>query len=198
MSHGILLFVEQLRANFFSIALGIISSFGSPDGAFVSVGVRTREVVLLSAQDERCCGPRRGKTFLHDLSVFGDHLKHRFLRKQHSFLYTMSSFPRSLGHLVRNDAAWTCSSSAKASRRKPSTPFFQPERSIRRNLSNSSETRQNAAPTMEQLRSPFQRKNSSTLYYTLSIILGTVALSYGSVPMYKMVRSTRHPTSTCT
>lgn len=25
-------------------------------------------------------------------------------------------------------------------------------------------------------------------YYTLSIILGTVALSYGSVPMYKMVR----------
>ena len=26
-------------------------------------------------------------------------------------------------------------------------------------------------------------------YYTLSIILGTVALSYGSVPMYKMVIS---------
>jgi hypothetical protein len=26
------------------------------------------------------------------------------------------------------------------------------------------------------------------MYYTLSIILGTVALSYGSVPMYKMVR----------
>lgn len=25
-------------------------------------------------------------------------------------------------------------------------------------------------------------------FYTLSIILGTVALSYGSVPMYKMVR----------
>ena len=24
-------------------------------------------------------------------------------------------------------------------------------------------------------------------YYTLSVILGTVALSYGSVPMYKMV-----------
>lgn len=27
----------------------------------------------------------------------------------------------------------------------------------------------------------------STRYYTLSVILGTVALSYGSVPMYKMV-----------
>lgn len=24
-------------------------------------------------------------------------------------------------------------------------------------------------------------------YYTISVILGTVALSYGSVPMYKMV-----------
>lgn len=28
----------------------------------------------------------------------------------------------------------------------------------------------------------------SNRFYTLSIILGTVALSYGSVPMYKMVR----------
>ena len=40
---------------------------------------------------------------------------------------------------------------------------------------------------MEQLREPFKKKNSSTLYYTISIILGTVAFSYGSVPMYKMV-----------
>ena len=31
----------------------------------------------------------------------------------------------------------------------------------------------------------------SIRYYTLSIILGTVALSYGSVPMYKMVRYPR-------
>lgn len=29
--------------------------------------------------------------------------------------------------------------------------------------------------------------NALTRYYTLSIILGTVALSYGSVPMYKMI-----------
>lgn len=40
---------------------------------------------------------------------------------------------------------------------------------------------------MEQLRAPFAKKNASTLYYTLSVILGTVAFSYGSVPMYKMV-----------
>ncbi|KAG0646252.1 Cytochrome c oxidase assembly [Hyphodiscus hymeniophilus] len=43
---------------------------------------------------------------------------------------------------------------------------------------------------MEQLRAPFQKRNSSTLYYTLSIILGTVAFSYGSVPMYKMICQT--------
>jgi len=30
-------------------------------------------------------------------------------------------------------------------------------------------------------------KNKSTLYYTISIIVGTVALAYGSVPMYKMI-----------
>ncbi|KAI9718260.1 MAG: hypothetical protein M1812_004250 [Candelaria pacifica] len=40
---------------------------------------------------------------------------------------------------------------------------------------------------MEQLRAPFASKNNSTLYYTISVILGTVALSYGSVPMYKMI-----------
>ncbi|KAK0514092.1 hypothetical protein JMJ35_003814 [Cladonia borealis] len=40
---------------------------------------------------------------------------------------------------------------------------------------------------MGQLRAPFSDKNTSTLYYTLSIILGTVALSYGSVPLYKMI-----------
>ncbi|KAL1623376.1 Cytochrome c oxidase assembly protein cox11, mitochondrial [Diplodia seriata] len=43
---------------------------------------------------------------------------------------------------------------------------------------------------MEQLREPYKNKNRSTAYYTLSIILGTVALSYGSVPMYKMICQT--------
>jgi len=28
----------------------------------------------------------------------------------------------------------------------------------------------------------------SSRYYTISLILGTVALAYGSVPLYKMVR----------
>ncbi|RDW90405.1 uncharacterized protein DSM5745_02180 [Aspergillus mulundensis] len=32
-----------------------------------------------------------------------------------------------------------------------------------------------------------QKRNASTMYYTISIILGTVALAYGSVPLYKMI-----------
>ncbi|KAJ6014102.1 hypothetical protein N7540_008693 [Penicillium herquei] len=32
-----------------------------------------------------------------------------------------------------------------------------------------------------------QERNASTLYYTISLILGTVALAYGSVPLYKMI-----------
>ncbi|KFY87309.1 hypothetical protein V498_07225 [Pseudogymnoascus sp. VKM F-4517 (FW-2822)] len=43
---------------------------------------------------------------------------------------------------------------------------------------------------MEQMRAPFAKKNTSTMFYTLSIILGTVALSYGSVPLYKMICAT--------
>ena len=131
-----------------------------------------------------------------NLSPRSFHFRKWILKKhllERSFPNTMNSFPRLLGSLPRNDAAWTCSSCAKAIRRKP-YPFFKPSRSMKRDISNSTKTRQNVAPTMEQLRAPFQKKNSSTLYYTLSIILGTVAFSYGSVPMYKMVRLP-HPTS---
>ena len=40
---------------------------------------------------------------------------------------------------------------------------------------------------MEAMRKPFGKRNTNTAYYTLSIILGTVALSYGSVPLYKTI-----------
>jgi cytochrome c oxidase assembly protein subunit 11 len=101
----------------------------------------------------------------------------------------MNGVPRLLSRLGRSGTApgWICSSCANLNSvgQKQATPFFQ---SSIRMISNTSKPRQhNAAPTMEQLRAPFKSKNSSTLYYTLSIILGTVAFSYGSVPMYKMV-----------
>lgn len=43
---------------------------------------------------------------------------------------------------------------------------------------------------MDQLREHYKYKNRTTMFYTLSIILGTVAFSYGSVPMYKMICQT--------
>ncbi|KAK7533775.1 cytochrome c oxidase assembly protein CtaG/Cox11-domain-containing protein [Phyllosticta citribraziliensis] len=66
----------------------------------------------------------------------------------------------------------------------------------RRGMQNSSKPQQNASqsrpqmPTMEQVREKYKEKNRSLAYYTMSIILGTVALSYGSVPMYKMICQT--------
>ncbi|GAB1313023.1 Cytochrome c oxidase assembly protein cox11, mitochondrial [Madurella fahalii] len=47
-----------------------------------------------------------------------------------------------------------------------------------------------AAPGMDRMSEVYRRRNRSTMYYTLSIILGTVAFSYGSVPMYKMICQT--------
>ncbi|CAG8956106.1 hypothetical protein HYFRA_00011891 [Hymenoscyphus fraxineus] len=102
----------------------------------------------------------------------------------------MNSIPRIWSRLAPKGSAsaWVCSSCAngKATTAKHATPF----KSSMRTISNSSKSGNNAAPTMEQLRAPFKSKNTSTLYYTLSIILGTVAFSYGSVPMYKMICQT--------
>ncbi|THV73960.1 hypothetical protein D6D29_09026 [Aureobasidium pullulans] len=76
----------------------------------------------------------------------------------------------------------------------PLTTTTQCARSLPRNFfRRSMQTRsqpnqqQTRMPTQEDLRAQFKNKNRNTLYYTLSIILGTVALSYGSVPFYKMI-----------
>lgn len=34
----------------------------------------------------------------------------------------------------------------------------------------------------------YRMRNRNVAYYTLSVILGTLTLAYGSVPFYKMVR----------
>jgi cytochrome c oxidase assembly protein Cox11 len=47
-----------------------------------------------------------------------------------------------------------------------------------------------AAPDMERMRAVYKMRNRTTMFYTLSVILGTVAFSYGSVPMYKMICQT--------
>ncbi|KAL9131204.1 MAG: hypothetical protein Q9217_000806 [Psora testacea] len=76
--------------------------------------------------------------------------------------------------------------SISQSLRCASSKSAQPQQQWRR-IATTTKSRHSVAPTMQQLRAPFSQRNSSTLYYTLSVILGTVALSYGSVPMYKMI-----------
>ncbi|KAI9733685.1 MAG: Cytochrome c oxidase assembly protein cox11, mitochondrial [Cirrosporium novae-zelandiae] len=115
------------------------------------------------------------------------------------------SAPRSLlsRNLLRSQSSWLCTSCARRSlARKPNLPAL--ERSISSNPnppSNGSpkdaaarsdlhQQQHHQPPTWEELRAPFKEKNRTGLYYTLSIILGTVALSYGSVPLYKMICQT--------
>ncbi|KAI5229111.1 hypothetical protein E4T42_05022 [Aureobasidium subglaciale] len=63
-----------------------------------------------------------------------------------------------------------------------------PRAFFRRSVQTSPQPKQQShMPTQDDLRAQFKSKNRNTLYYTLSIILGTVALSYGSVPFYKMI-----------
>ncbi|KAK4678353.1 Cytochrome c oxidase assembly protein cox11, mitochondrial [Podospora pseudoanserina] len=45
-------------------------------------------------------------------------------------------------------------------------------------------------PEMDRIHQLYRQRNRSTAFYTISVILGTVALSYGSVPMYKMICQT--------
>ncbi|OAA55963.1 amine oxidase [Niveomyces insectorum RCEF 264] len=46
------------------------------------------------------------------------------------------------------------------------------------------------APDMEHMRAYYKQRNRTTMNYAISVILGTVALSYGSVPLYKMICQT--------
>ncbi|WPH03403.1 Cytochrome c oxidase assembly protein COX11, mitochondrial [Acrodontium crateriforme] len=87
---------------------------------------------------------------------------------------------RNLLELATRRPQWACTRCSQLNR--PSS-WWQFNRGIQTTEKSQKET----APTMEQLRKPFERKNANTLYYTLSIILGTVALSYGSVPLYKTI-----------
>ncbi|PFH57532.1 hypothetical protein XA68_14900 [Ophiocordyceps unilateralis] len=49
---------------------------------------------------------------------------------------------------------------------------------------------QGRTPSMEQMRAYYYKKNNTVAYYMMSVVLGTVAFSYGSVPMYKMICQT--------
>ncbi|KAF4125857.1 cytochrome c oxidase assembly protein subunit 11 [Geosmithia morbida] len=99
-------------------------------------------------------------------------------------------------------SSWTCSMCQHGSRaRQQWTPTTMRQSIFGRNMTNSTRARQqqqqrthsqsqNYAPTMDRVRAHYDQKNKTIAYYTLSVILGTVAFSYGSVPLYKMICAT--------
>ncbi|KAI1130328.1 amine oxidase [Nemania abortiva] len=97
--------------------------------------------------------------------------------------------PRISWRALQLDApSWACASC----RRELARASRFPTRNARRPISNTTRARQDQTqpPSMDRLREHYKHKNRTTMFYTLSIILGTVAFSYGSVPMYKMICQT--------
>ncbi|OAL50150.1 hypothetical protein IQ07DRAFT_587813 [Pyrenochaeta sp. DS3sAY3a] len=82
--------------------------------------------------------------------------------------------------------SWT---SAACSRSLPRLPRTRnPAFTARRCLNTTKPTKaQNVMPTMDQIHAKYKEKNRTVMNYVVSVIVGFVALSYGSVPMYKMI-----------
>ncbi|KAK8025117.1 cytochrome c oxidase assembly protein CtaG/Cox11 [Apiospora arundinis] len=111
----------------------------------------------------------------------------------------MNVFPRTIATSLRNTfqqssstSRWACSSCRRAlnaSRGQQKTQFGGAQR---RTASSSAQKKAQDAhgARMEKMHEFYRYKNRTTMYYTLSVILGTVAFSYGSVPMYKMICQT--------
>lgn len=95
---------------------------------------------------------------------------------------------RSLLDLATNRTSYTCTSCSRTLLRQRT--FFRPKHQQQqqsRFVQTTPRPRQHAPPNMAEARRHMDKRNENTIYYTLSIILGTVALSYGSVPLYKTI-----------
>ncbi|KAF2433079.1 cytochrome-c oxidase assembly protein [Tothia fuscella] len=86
---------------------------------------------------------------------------------------------------VFNSKAWICQSCART-RKLPPRNLEIPSRN-RRYLTTNTRKAQDVAPDLAEFRQQTSKRNQTLLFYTLSTILATVGLSYGSVPMYKMI-----------
>ncbi|KAF3359525.1 hypothetical protein VDGD_01977 [Verticillium dahliae] len=103
----------------------------------------------------------------------------------------MNAFLRIPQRIAQASRQWSCSLCQHARPQTIRTPRIP---SGARNASSSSQQQQSQqqryTPSMAQVNAHYRRKNATVAYYTLSIILGTVAFSYGSVPLYKMICQT--------
>ncbi|KAI1165459.1 amine oxidase [Nemania serpens] len=108
--------------------------------------------------------------------------------------HTMNSLPRIPSRALQSNlSSWACASC----RRELARARQWPVRTTRRPISDTTKAQQErvhvdraSPPPMAQLHEHYKHKNRTTMFYTLSIILGTVAFSYGSVPLYKMICQT--------
>ncbi|EPE07798.1 cytochrome c oxidase assembly protein cox11 [Ophiostoma piceae UAMH 11346] len=86
------------------------------------------------------------------------------------------------------------SKAARTAARQPCTrcrnnQFFTPRRPLTSSARRPAQHHPDG-PSSERMRAYYKMRNRTTMNYTLSIILGTVAFSYGSVPLYKMICQT--------
>ncbi|KAI0596033.1 amine oxidase [Biscogniauxia sp. FL1348] len=123
--------------------------------------------------------------------------------RQVNGMESMNSLPRLPWRSLRaNISSWACASCRREllARTRQGQIAAAPSRTTRRTLSKSSAPKQQQqqqqqqhtipSPSMDRVQEYYRYKNRTTMYYTLSVILGTVAFSYGSVPMYKMICQT--------
>ncbi|KAF2131040.1 hypothetical protein P153DRAFT_313293 [Dothidotthia symphoricarpi CBS 119687] len=82
--------------------------------------------------------------------------------------------------------AWRCSACTRSLTGLPRAR--NPAFSIpRRCLNTTKELRQSTVPRMDQMHARYKEKNRTVMNYVFSVIVGFVAITYGSVPMYKMI-----------
>ncbi|KAL2113056.1 hypothetical protein VUR80DRAFT_5479 [Thermomyces stellatus] len=97
----------------------------------------------------------------------------------------MSSARSLFGRLQQPQQALSCL--ARPNFRLQVQQWPRPTRRHASNTTTGRTARTTAERTIEEVQAYYRHKNRTTAYYTLSVILGTVALSYGSVPLYKMI-----------
>ncbi|KAF2005108.1 hypothetical protein P154DRAFT_518664 [Amniculicola lignicola CBS 123094] len=90
--------------------------------------------------------------------------------------------------IARTSESWTCPSCSRPSIHTPRLRN-QTLPPTRRCL-NSTKANRQQMPSMDAMQARYNKNNQTTLNYVLSVIMGTAALSYGSVPFYKMICQT--------
>ncbi|RMZ74298.1 cytochrome-c oxidase assembly [Pyrenophora seminiperda CCB06] len=86
----------------------------------------------------------------------------------------------------RSFGSWTCSACTR-SLLTPIPRARNPTLVARRCLNTTKSMRHGVVPRMDQMHAQYKTKNRTAMNYVFSVIVGFVAITYGSVPMYKMI-----------